>query len=153
MKAKKQTKPMSNWVETSAQEFLGISDTDAAVIEVRLSLALALKDFRTASRMTQAEAAKRLGSSQSRVAKMEAADPSVTIDLLIRGLLKFGADMEDIAQFIAPRVTEGVKSQPEAGVHVTSQRRHFAVPWASRPVMTSVFEKFATCKSVNGLPV
>jgi len=152
MTAKKQTKAKGIWVEASAQEFLGLSDSETTLIEVRLSLALALKDRRTSLGLTQAEAAKRLGSSQSRIAKMEAADPSVTIDLLIRGLLKFDAELEDIARVIAPQVAEAVV-QPMAGVHVTSRHQHFPVQWAPRPTMNSAFEKYANCKIVSGLPV
>jgi transcriptional regulator with XRE-family HTH domain len=37
--------------------------------------------------MTQVAVAKKIKSSQSRVAKMEAGDPSVSIDLLVRSLL------------------------------------------------------------------
>ena len=43
---------------------------------------------------------KRLGSSQSRVAKMEAADPSVSLDLLVRGLLATGASPRDIGRVL-----------------------------------------------------
>ena len=39
-----------------------------------------------------------VGSSQSRVAKMEAADASVSVDLLIRSLLKLGAARKDLAK-------------------------------------------------------
>jgi transcriptional regulator with XRE-family HTH domain len=51
--------------------------------------------------LTQAELARLLGSSQSRVAKMEAADPSVSIDLMVRSLLRMGASRREIASYIA----------------------------------------------------
>jgi len=44
--------------------------------------------------------ARKLGSSQSRVAKMEAGDPSVTVDLLIRSLLTLGATTKTVARTI-----------------------------------------------------
>jgi transcriptional regulator with XRE-family HTH domain len=50
--------------------------------------------------MTQAQLAERLGSSQSRIAKIEAADPSVSIDLMLRSLLRLGASKRDIALLI-----------------------------------------------------
>ena len=46
--------------------------------------------------MTQVEAASKVGSSQSRIAKMEAADPTVSLDLLIKSLLSLGATRRTI---------------------------------------------------------
>jgi transcriptional regulator with XRE-family HTH domain len=40
--------------------------------------------------LTQVALAKKIKSSQSRVAKMEAGDPSVSIDLLVRSLIALG---------------------------------------------------------------
>jgi transcriptional regulator with XRE-family HTH domain len=48
--------------------------------------------------LTQIDAAKRLKSSQSRVAKMEAADANVSLDLLLRALLTLGASPEMLAR-------------------------------------------------------
>jgi transcriptional regulator with XRE-family HTH domain len=47
--------------------------------------------------LTQAELAKLTGSSQSRVAKMESGDPSVSIDRLVKSLLTLGATRKQIA--------------------------------------------------------
>jgi len=44
----------------------------------------------------------RIKSSQSRVAKMEAADPEVSFELLLRGLLALGATRRDVARALAP---------------------------------------------------
>ncbi len=85
----------------SAQEFLGLSAEEAALVEMRLSLSDSLKDRRARMGLTQTQFAKRIGSSQSRVAKMEASDPSVSLDLLVRGLLATGATTRDIAASIA----------------------------------------------------
>jgi hypothetical protein len=43
-----------------------------------------------------------MGSSQSRVAKMEAGDPTVSLDLLVQGLLAAGATRREIADALAP---------------------------------------------------
>jgi hypothetical protein len=40
---------------------------------------------------------------QSRVAKMEAADPSVSIDLLVKALLELGATRAQVAKALARR--------------------------------------------------
>jgi DNA-binding XRE family transcriptional regulator len=99
--AKRERLERAGWRVGSAQEFLGLSDEEAAFIELKLSLTRTLKARRADQGLTQAEVARRLGSSQSRVAKMEAGDPSVSLDLLVRGLLATGATARDIAAAIA----------------------------------------------------
>jgi hypothetical protein len=47
--------------------------------------------------------AKKLKSSQSRVAKMEAADPSVSLDLLLRAYFATGATKGDLAKVLTTR--------------------------------------------------
>ena len=79
------------WRSGSAQDFLGLSDDEAAFVAIRLHLAKAMQVHRRQLRLTQMATAKLLESSQSRVAKMEAGDPTVSVDLLIRSLLKMGA--------------------------------------------------------------
>jgi predicted XRE-type DNA-binding protein len=84
----------------SADEFLGLAPEEAAYIEIRLALAEHLKARRRAEQVTQLELARRMKSSQSRVAKLEDGDPSVSLDLLIRSLLALGASPEDLATYI-----------------------------------------------------
>jgi len=74
----------AGWKVGSTREFLGLSDQEAAFVELKLTLSISLKKCRTNQGLSQTELAKRLRSSQSRVAKMEASDPAVSIDLLIR---------------------------------------------------------------------
>ena len=80
----------AGWKIGTAQEFLNLSKEEAAYVEVKLNLAKQLSRRRKSLRMTQVAVAKRIKSSQSRVAKMEAGDPSVSIDLLVRSLLALG---------------------------------------------------------------
>jgi predicted XRE-type DNA-binding protein len=84
-----------------AEEFLELTPEEAAFVELKLALARFLHDVRTQRGWTQAQTAKRLGSSQSRLAKMEAADPSVSVDLLVKSLLGLGATREQVGQVIA----------------------------------------------------
>lgn len=91
----------AGWQPGSAGDFLGLSDEESAYIEVKLSLSNKLRDSRIKAGISQAELAKRLKSSQSRVAKMEAGDPSVSVDLLIRSLLATGTTRKQVAQAIA----------------------------------------------------
>jgi predicted XRE-type DNA-binding protein len=88
------------WKIGSAEEFLGMTPDEAAYVELRLKLSDAVRDFRKKKRLTQIELAELLHSSQSRVAKAEAADESVSLDLLIRSLLALGATDRDLAKAI-----------------------------------------------------
>src|SRR5262245_21404738 len=92
------------WKTGRAKDFLGLSEAEEAYIELRLKLAEGLKARRLKHRPTQVNLAKALQSSQSRVAKMEAGDPSVTLDLIVRSLIALGASRQELAQLItAPR--------------------------------------------------
>lgn len=88
----------------SAAEFLELAPEESALLEMRLALSRALRGRREAAGLTQAVLARRIGSSQSRVAKMEAGDPSVSLDLLIRALLAVGASRREVGQALAMRV-------------------------------------------------
>jgi DNA-binding XRE family transcriptional regulator len=90
----------AGWKIGSATEFLGLSKDEAEFVEMKLALANSLRHRRSARKLTQAQLAKLVGSSQSRVAKMEAADPTVTLDLLVRSLLATGATRRDVAGII-----------------------------------------------------
>ena len=99
--SKRKTLERAGWRVGDARDFLDLSDVEAALIEVRLSLATELRVRRRARKISQAVLAQRVGSSQSRVAKMEAADRSVSIDLLMRCLLSLGSTPRDIGRAIA----------------------------------------------------
>jgi DNA-binding XRE family transcriptional regulator len=96
-KEKKARLEAAGWKVGSVEEFLGLDEADRALIEVRILLARTLKRRRTARHISQATLAQKIGSSQSRVAKMEAGDPSVSIDLLLRSLLISGSTGTEIA--------------------------------------------------------
>ncbi len=88
----------AGWKTTTVQDFLGLSDDEMAVIEVKVALAKRLHLQRTRAGLSQAEVAKIVRSSQPRVAKMEAADKSVSIDLLVKALLKTGVSVREIGR-------------------------------------------------------
>ena len=102
-KAKKEKLEAAGWRVGTAADFLGLSKEESALIEMKLNLARSLREKRRRRRLTQTQVAKKLGSSQSRVAKMEAADPSVSIDLLVRALLELGATRAQVAKAIGAR--------------------------------------------------
>ena len=103
MKAsKKQRLEKAGWKIGTADEFLGLSAEEVAYIEMKLALSESLKKKRIKKRLSQVELAELIASSQSRVAKMEAADSSVSIDLLVKSLLAMGASRKEVANSIAP---------------------------------------------------
>jgi hypothetical protein len=91
------------WKVGSAKDFLGLSDQEAAFIELKLRLASSLRDLRRRRRLTQIDLARALRSSQSRIAKMETGDPSVSLDLLIRSLLALGTSARQLSRIISTR--------------------------------------------------
>lgn len=99
--AKEERLKAAGWRTGDAADLLALSPEEAVFIELKLALADYLRELRTRNAWTQAQVARRLGSSQSRVAKMEAADASVTLDLLVRSLLALGASRTEVGEVIA----------------------------------------------------
>ncbi|MDE2001936.1 MAG: XRE family transcriptional regulator [Betaproteobacteria bacterium] len=93
----------AGWMVGTPREFLKLSDEETAFVEFKLALSKTLQAVRASQDLSQVEAAKRLRSSQSRVAKMEASDPSVSVDLLVKSLFRLGAQPGDIAKALRPR--------------------------------------------------
>jgi len=86
------------WKVGSAEDFLELSTEEALYVEIKLAFSDFLRKFREDLDLTQEVVAKMIHSSQSRVAKMEAGDPSVSLDRLIRSLLALGASNQDLAK-------------------------------------------------------
>ena len=99
--SKKARLEKAGWRVGSVKEFLGLSEAEEALVDLRVSLSRRLRLRRARRKLSQEQLARMLGSSQSRVAKMEAGDPSVSLDLLIRSLLAMGASRKEVAQAIA----------------------------------------------------
>jgi predicted transcriptional regulator len=97
----------AGWKVGSAAEFLGLSSGEEVYVEIRLRLADGLKKRREKSHVTQHALARAVRSSQSRIAKMEAGDPSVSLDLIIRTILALGASDRDLARMIVARPVSG----------------------------------------------
>lgn len=97
---KKRRLEARGWRVGTTREFLDLAPDEAAYVELRLRLAEGLKQRRLGKKLTQTEFAKVVRSSQSRVAKMETGDATVSLDLLIRSLLALGASRSDLAKLI-----------------------------------------------------
>ena len=100
-KKKKARLVRKGWKVGSVAEFLGLNPEESAYIEIKLSLARELRKVRLAKGMSQAALASKMGSSQSRVAKIEGADPQVSLDLIVRSLLATGKRPREIARALA----------------------------------------------------
>ena len=88
------------WKVGTVKDFLGLSSEESAYIELKIKLAAGLRQRRQQRGLSQLDLAAKLQSSQSRVAKMEAGDPSVSLDLLIRSLISLGATERELSQII-----------------------------------------------------
>jgi len=97
---KKRRLEAAGWKETSVKEFLDLTEADMQYIETKLALSRQLRELRQKRHLTQTKAATLLKTSQSRLARMEAGDPSVSLDLLVRGLLALGATREQLAEAV-----------------------------------------------------
>jgi DNA-binding XRE family transcriptional regulator len=97
---KKQRLKEAGWRTGSVAEFLELTPEENEIIELRLALSKAVRNRRLEISLTQQAAAKKLGTSQSRLAKMEKGDPSVSFDLLIHSLFGLGIDKHKLSQLI-----------------------------------------------------
>lgn len=104
----------AGWTVGSAADFLGLSTEEETLLNMKLSLALQVKQRRQQLKLTQQALAKRLGSSQSRVAKIEVGDPSVSMELLVRSLISLGASPADIGRIIGTKVKRQRRTAPAA---------------------------------------
>lgn len=102
MQENRRRKPESKgWRLGSAKYLLGLSTQEEMYIELRLKLAEGLKARRRANGVTQVKLAQTIKSSQSRVAKMESEDPTVSLDLLVKSIMALGAANRELAAIIA----------------------------------------------------
>jgi predicted transcriptional regulator len=88
----------AGWRIGKAADFLGLSAAEELFVEIKLALADAVRARRMKLGLTQAELAKRMRSSQSRVAKLEAGDRTVSVDLLVHALVRLGATRRQLAR-------------------------------------------------------
>jgi ribosome-binding protein aMBF1 (putative translation factor) len=99
--AKRKRLDGAGWRVGAVREFLGLNETEHELVEMRVALASGLRTRRERARLTQTALARRLRSNQSRVAKMEAGDPTASLDLPIRAHLTLGAKRVEIGRYLA----------------------------------------------------
>jgi DNA-binding XRE family transcriptional regulator len=101
--AKKARLEAAGWKVGTAAEFLDLTKQEAAYVAMKLALARTFRQLRLRRGWSQTKVAHLIGSSQSRVAKMESGDPSVSFDLLLRSTLAVGASTGMVARAIGRR--------------------------------------------------
>ena len=99
----------AGWKTVTVQGFLGLSNEEMAVIEVKVALARRLREQRARAGLSQTRIARIIRTSQPRVAKMEAADKTVSIDLLVKALLKTGVSVQEIGRSLEKVTTRRVR--------------------------------------------
>jgi ribosome-binding protein aMBF1 (putative translation factor) len=102
-KSKRKRLVAAGWRVGTAAEFLQLDDIESQLVEIKLSLSEELRRTRERRQLTQTQLAERIGSSQSRVARMEAGARGVSLDLLVQGLLATGATRRSIGKALAHR--------------------------------------------------
>ena len=102
-KDKRRRLERAGWVVGDVGDFLRLSDDERRFIETKLALAAGLRQWRELLGLTQTEVVQRFGSSQSRVAKMEAADQTVSTDLLLHTSFRLGASRRDVARLLSQK--------------------------------------------------
>ena len=116
-KSKKAKLEKKGWKIGTTSEFLGLSREEEAYLDLKLSLSRFLQDKRKEKQLTQIQMADLVHSSQSRIAKMEKAEPSVSVDLLVKSLFALGTEYGELAEAIrvgepTPAYRVQAKSRP-----------------------------------------
>jgi transcriptional regulator with XRE-family HTH domain len=93
-KGKQKALEAGGWRVGTVQEFLGLTDEENTIVELRVALALQIRKLRTALGFTQAQFAKMIKSSQSRVAKLEVGASTVSLDLMFRSYIAAGGKID-----------------------------------------------------------
>jgi ribosome-binding protein aMBF1 (putative translation factor) len=99
-KQKKQKLEKAGFRVGSTADFLALTPEEEAYIEIRLEISSLIRYQRKKLGWTQLKLAQSLGSSQSRVAKMEVGDPSTSLDLMLKGLLNLGISRHEIGSLL-----------------------------------------------------
>jgi predicted XRE-type DNA-binding protein len=88
---------------TDTQEYLGLSDQEMVLIDLKISLIQKLRAVRKQKMLSQKQLAELLQSSQPRVAMLERGAPDVSLDLICRALIALGVPRRDIGKAISSR--------------------------------------------------
>jgi DNA-binding XRE family transcriptional regulator len=87
----------------TVRDFLGLSNEEMALIDLKIHLVDLLRTARKNAAVTQQTLAKLIGSSQSRVAKMEAGDFNVSLDLICKALFALKISRREIGKVFSSK--------------------------------------------------
>lgn len=90
----------AGWRVGDAQEFLGLTDEEVALIKLKIALSNSVRERRLKAGLTQAQLAKRIGSSQSRINKLEGATADATVDFALKALFALGMTHKTLGRIV-----------------------------------------------------
>jgi ribosome-binding protein aMBF1 (putative translation factor) len=88
------------WKVGTVSAFLNLSREEEEYIELKLVLSNYFQALRKKQCLTQVQVAAKIKSSQSRVAKIEHAEASVSLDLIVRSIIALGSSKKDIGKIM-----------------------------------------------------
>jgi predicted XRE-type DNA-binding protein len=95
-KRKRKALEAAGWVFEDAEDFLELTPEERCLVELRVAISRDIRARREQQHMTQLQLAKKLKTSQPRVAKIEAASADVSLDLMFRSLFALGGTLRDL---------------------------------------------------------
>ena len=105
--AKRAALAAAGFVPVEISDILRLTPAEEAMIATRLAIRDAVRDLRKSSGLSQAELAKAMGSTQSKVARIETVAVGVSLDLMLKALYTLGGTLGDLELHGA---TEGRKA-------------------------------------------
>jgi DNA-binding XRE family transcriptional regulator len=100
-KAAKERLRKAGFFETTVASFLALTPEEEPLVEACVALTRRLRQVRIEQELTQKQVACLIGSNQSRVAKMESADRTVSIDLMVWTLFRLGQTPRQVGRALA----------------------------------------------------
>jgi hypothetical protein len=94
---KKKRLEAAGWKVGSVEEFLELTPEETAIVDMKFNLAKALYEKRQKLRISQGAFARRIKTTQPRIALAEKGADSVSLDFMVRSLLAVGASKKEIA--------------------------------------------------------
>ena len=134
---KKERLEADGWTIGSVEDFVGTTPLQLAYVDLTIYLADHLKKIRKSMGLTQTDLANLMGSSQSRIAKLERGDSSVSFDLMIRALIHLGIPPSGLGTMImlfSAEEDDGLAVRAESMVS-DADRLSAALALSGRPLL------------------
>lgn len=111
MKAEKRARleKLGYRIYEDAADWLGLTDEEKRLLDLRMSVTQAVRDLRTSLGLTQAQLAEKLGSTQPRIANLELGQRGFSMDFAVKALLAMGGEVT-----ITAKVPKRRKVKPAA---------------------------------------